>query len=170
MVSATQGARTAMETPPAPVSPLIATPARAKRMPATAASMISLRLEKRSERWPSASPIASRASPPSKPSLPPTSTPGREQGEPALEAEHAADLEAGVIAAEVGDGEDEQRQTGAAEQQGQPLARLDRVAEHPLRHHRERDGATGEHCLDDRDRRHREGGDVDEPGHRRDSP
>ncbi len=120
-------------------------------MPATAASRISLWSARRSD-------AVSEGEP------------DREQGEPALEAEHAADLEAGVIAAEVGDGEDEQGQAGAAEQQGEPLARLDRVAEDALRHHREGDGATGEHGLDDRDRRHREGRDVDEPGHRGESP
>ena len=41
-------------------------------------------------------------------------------------------------------GQGEQGQPGPAQQQRQPLARLDGVAEEPLREHREADRAAGE--------------------------
>ncbi len=68
-ISATQGARTAIEAPLTPVSPLIATPARAKRVPASTARRMPRRAARRSERWPRARPAAISASPPSKPRI-----------------------------------------------------------------------------------------------------
>ena len=94
----------------------------------------------------------------------------REGRQASLEAEDRGGGEGGVVAVEVGDRDHQQRQAGAAQQQRQPLAARDRVAEEPLRHHRQGHGAAGEDRLHEGDRRHREGRDVDQPGDRGEAP
>ena len=94
----------------------------------------------------------------------------RDQSQASLEAENAAEREVGVAAVEMREGEREQGQAGAAQQQGQPLPARHRVPEEALRHHGQSDGAGGEHRLHEGDRRHREGGDVDQPGERGEPP
>src|SRR5260221_362334 len=71
-MSRIHGAATAIETPLAPNRPLIAIPAKAISVPASAARRTPWRAASRSERWPSARPLASSASPPSKPRIAPT--------------------------------------------------------------------------------------------------
>ena len=59
------------------------------------------------------------------------------QCETPLEAEDRAGRELGVGAVQLRHGDGEQGEPAAAEQQRQPLPPLDRVAEDPLRHHRQ---------------------------------
>ena len=137
--------------PPAPVSPLIATPARAKSSPGESRRAGRPRLGEALGTVARAR--ARRRAAPARP---------RSRGS------RRARSRSGCRGS--GDREHEQGEAGAAQEQGQPLAALDGIAEEALGHHREGHGAAGEDRLHEGDRRHREGGDVDQPGHRREPP
>ena len=84
----------------------------------------------------------------------------REQGR--LEGDHA---DGGVarVAAVVRQRDGEQHEAEGGEADARPLARADRAAEVALRQHGEEDESAGDDGLDDRERRHGEGGDVEDP-------
>ncbi len=86
-----------------------------------------------------------------------------------LEGDHRRRVEVGVRAVgSVRERHGQQDQAQAGEREAPPLPVADLDAEQALGHHADHHDAAGEDDLDDRDRRHRQRGDVEDPRARRD--
>ncbi len=81
-----------------------------------------------------------------------------------LEGDHAAERVAGVRAGAGGEGDGQQREAERGEPDADPLAAADVGAEPAVGDDREEDEPAREDGLDERERREREGADVEDPG------